>query len=88
MYRKGSELEPPIIEVRSLIDGLKDKRDALRKVNPHLYEAINKTMRYAALFRYVKANSPLSWNAFCAQVKDRLPEPSVVTPYSWEASSK
>lgn len=84
LYRQAKGLEPPIVEVRSLTDYLKDKREVLRKVNPHLYDEINDTMRYAALFRYVKANNPSSWKAFHAQIKDRVPEPSIVTPYSWE----
>jgi tetratricopeptide (TPR) repeat protein len=87
LYKQIAELDRPVIGVRAITDSLKNKRKMLRQVNPPLYEAVNKTMRYAALFRYVKAHNPQSWKAFYAQVATQVPEPDVTTPNAWKANS-
>lgn len=85
LYDQAEDLDRPVVEVSSLTQGLKSKRSVLRQINPHLYDEINKTMRYAALFRYVKLNYPSSWKIFYAQLANKEPEPAVVTPYSFTA---
>lgn len=84
LRRQADELEAPITEIRPLIDALEDNKEARRKLNPQLYKETTDTMRYAALFRYVKATNPQSWKAFCAQLRGRVPKPSVITPYAWQ----
>jgi tetratricopeptide (TPR) repeat protein len=85
LYDQAEDLDRPVVEASSLTQGLKSKRSVLRQINPHLYDEINKTMRYAALFRYVKLNYPSSWKIFYAQLANKEPEPAVVTPYSFTA---
>jgi len=52
----------------------------ISEMNPLVYESVSNTMKYAALFRYVKQNYPARWQTFLQSVWYVRPKPQVVTP--------
>ncbi|MCC6725778.1 MAG: hypothetical protein IT258_14810 [Saprospiraceae bacterium] len=72
-----------IVEVSNLTNQLKQKREELRNLNPDVYNAAEKTMRYAAFFRFLKKYYPTDWNNFLRTIGDVNIEPSVKTPTKW-----
>lgn len=84
---QGGGREPRVVEVRSVTEGMKAKRSALRKLNPVVWNAVVNTMQYAAFFRYMKRNKPAVWSSFLNQVQ-RVPVlPRVKTPTRWKRSA-
>lgn len=77
------KMEPEVMAVETLTQGLKQKPDTLRQLNPAVYDAAQNTMRFAALFRFVKQRNPESWNEFMAQVLHAEVSPAVKTPTQW-----
>ncbi|MEO0082552.1 MAG: hypothetical protein ABIL25_09765 [candidate division WOR-3 bacterium] len=59
---------------------LTERSDQIRLLNPVVWDAGMTTMRYAALFRYVKEHYPEAWRSFIAQIEGIEPEPRVETP--------
>lgn len=84
LVKKINAMEPEVLEVKKLTDGLKQKSDALRRLNPAVYDAATKTMRFSALFRFVKQRNPENWNKFLAQIQEVKIFPAVKTPTQWE----
>jgi len=81
-----NNMEPNVSEVSVLIQGLQKNRDALLNFNPSVYNATATTMRYAALFRYVKKNNLNAWKTFFDNIRLFIIEPSVKTPTRWDMS--
>lgn len=56
----------------------------LAEMNPAVWNAARKTMRYSAFFRYCKKTHPAAWKEFVQQVKTGLKlaeaQPAVITP--------
>ena len=56
----------------------------LAEMNPAVWNAARKTMRYSAFFRYCKKNHPAAWKQFLQQVRTDLrlaeAQPPVITP--------
>jgi len=76
-------MEPQVREVPALTATMKEAREALQEFNQPVYNAATTTMRYAALFRYVRQRDPEAWSAFIAQLASVQVEPHVVTPTTW-----
>ena len=66
----------PIKELDELFVKMKDD---VRLINPAVWNASTKLLRFAALFRYFKGRSPIQWGQFVAQIQGRRMSP-VVTP--------
>lgn len=60
--------------------------EMLRRINPVVWDTGVKVMRYAAFFRYYKANYPAPWRAFLTQVRQIKVSPQVRTPAIMERS--
>lgn len=60
----------------------------LRSINPAVYQAAENTMKFSALFRYVKEQNPLQWQQFMNKIKTVKIEPAVVTPTVFNRSLK
>jgi len=55
--------------------------ELIQKLNPTVFEATAKTMRYAAFFRYLKINSPEEWEVFIQDIKNVSYQPAtIITP--------
>ncbi len=52
----------------------------LYRTNPEVYHSTRVTMRFAALFRYIKQQNPAGWAAFLKELEDVQTSPAVVTP--------
>ncbi|HYT90896.1 MAG TPA: hypothetical protein VEL76_19455 [Gemmataceae bacterium] len=52
----------------------------LEHVNPAVYGSLVKTMRYAAFFRYCKANHAAAWRNFLQSIEAVNPTPAAATP--------
>ncbi|MBN2103764.1 hypothetical protein JW835_06965 [bacterium] len=59
---------------------ISDYPDLLRAINPCVWDAAVKTMRYAAFFRYVEEQFPHQWENFMAEINMIKPEPQLITP--------
>ncbi|MES2848111.1 MAG: hypothetical protein V4685_03585 [Bacteroidota bacterium] len=66
--------------VSSLSNNLSNKPELFRNINPAVWDAGVKTMRYGAFFRYCKENFPAQWKIFMAQIKRVLVYPVAKTP--------
>ncbi len=69
-----------IIYLKEFSDDVSAKPELFQASNPAVWNATVNTMRYAAFFRYIKANYPETWFAFIKQIKTVKPEPDVITP--------
>lgn len=78
-----NSLEPKVTEVKGLTAELKSTSGDMRNLNPQVYDAATSTMRYAALFRYVKRTNQEAWTAFLHEMNAIRPLPHIVTPTSW-----
>jgi len=75
------ETMPVTSEVTELRQMLSSRMEMVRGINPAVWDAGATVMRYAAFFRYVKANYPQTWQSFMAQIeRAHAPQPSVKTP--------
>lgn len=61
-------------------DRLTDQIRQQKGINPVVYSALVKTMRYAALFRHVKEQAPEEFAAFLESIEDVPALPEVRTP--------
>jgi hypothetical protein len=69
-----------IIYLKEFSDDVSSKPELFEAANPAVWNASVKTMRFAALFRYIKINYPETWLAFINQLKSIDPEPRIITP--------
>ncbi|HZI20621.1 MAG TPA: hypothetical protein VEY09_18775 [Pyrinomonadaceae bacterium] len=70
-----------VTEMRELSRQVSAETRRLRAINPAVWDAGVAVMRYGAFFRYVKANHPVRWRAFMAQInRAPAPPPRVTTP--------
>lgn len=76
-------LEPTVHPVPAITEPLRKLQDALRTHNAPVYDAATRTMRYAALFRYVKQTSPGHWSSFLDSLAGVDVDPDVKTPTRW-----
>jgi len=60
----------------------------LRLLNPAVYRASENTMKFSALFRYVKEQNPTQWLKFMDKIKEVRVEPAIVTPTVFNSSGK
>jgi hypothetical protein len=68
-------------DVKELSQMLANNTEMIRAINPAVWDAGVVVMRYAAFFRYVKANYPEQWRSFRAQIgRAPAPQPPVKTP--------
>jgi hypothetical protein len=69
-----------VIYLKGFSDDVSSEPELFEAANPAVWNATVSTMRFAAFFRYVKANFPETWLAFLNQVKSLDPEPRIYTP--------
>jgi hypothetical protein len=69
----------PVAEVTRVTQGVKDRVDQLRILNPAVWDAVVTTAEYAAFFRYVRKHNPAGWQTFMGQIARVSPTP-VKTP--------
>jgi hypothetical protein len=69
-----------VIYLKGFSDDVSSEPELFEAANPAVWNATVSTMRFAAFFRYVKANFPETWLAFLNQVKSLDPEPKIYTP--------
>src|SRR5579859_5491867 len=55
-------------------------RDRVRAANPVIYQAVSDTMRFGALFRYLRTSMPATWRSLLSQISQLAPLPRVQTP--------
>lgn len=73
-------LETETAPVPEMSRSLRQIAPAVRGLNPAVFEAATRTMRFAALFRHVKERSPESWGTFITATSRVQPKPPVLTP--------
>ncbi|WP_456438566.1 hypothetical protein [Psychroserpens sp.] len=54
----------------------------LEKINPMVYKAADNTMKFSALFRYIKRNNPENWAKFITKIENVEISPKIKTPTS------
>lgn len=64
----------------TITKSLSEKIKEHRGINPAVYDAVKKTMRFSALFRTARSDAPDKFNDFIASVQNVQPEPQVETP--------
>jgi hypothetical protein len=79
----ANNFEPVISEAEVLTRGMRENTQALYSFNPAVFGAAIATMRYAAFFRYIKAQNIVSWNTFMEKITGVAVEPKVETPTRW-----
>ena len=70
----------PTAEVHNTTYRIRNEKEKIQELNPAVYDAVLKTMRYSAFFRYFKLNSPKNWNSFFNKIRTIIIEPNVTTP--------
>lgn len=66
--------------VPQLTKEMKNQAILLSKLNPAVYEAVQKSSSYASFFRYVKINYNANWKAFVKSISGVNIVPVVKTP--------
>jgi hypothetical protein len=66
--------------LKELSDRMSARPQMLEACNPEVWKATTNTMRYAAFYRFIKANYPEQWKRFYNQVLVLEPVPEVITP--------
>ena len=69
-----------IVMLKEFSDRMSSRPQMLEACNPEVWKATTNTMRYAAFFRFIRANFPVQWQEFYIQFSDVEPAPEVVTP--------
>jgi hypothetical protein len=69
-----------VVYVSNLSRSLSGQPQLFRNINPAVWDAGVKTMRFAAFFRYCKANFPDQWKIFMKHIKTISITPAVETP--------
>lgn len=69
-----------VVYLNTLSSSSATQSDVFRSINPAVWDAGVKTMRYSAFFRYCKEKFPDEWKTFMAQVKRINIAPAVTTP--------
>jgi hypothetical protein len=69
-----------VIYLKGFSDDVSSKPELFETANPAVWNATVNTMRFAAFFRYVKANFPKAWLVFQNQIAEVDPEPRIFTP--------
>ncbi|MEA5447547.1 hypothetical protein VB780_03130 [Leptolyngbya sp. CCNP1308] len=72
-----------VVPVSSLTERIRTALPFVQEYNTAVYGAAMNTMRFSALFRYVKQTNPDSWRSFLGQVSTLAPQPYVDTPTRW-----
>lgn len=57
-----------VVPLKEYTERMSSDTNLLRSINPAVWDAGVEVMRYAAFFRYVKANYPAQWDGFTAQL--------------------
>jgi hypothetical protein len=73
-----------VVEVKELNETMKSNGKLLQSFNPAVWNAATNTVRYSALFRYIKQTNPSSWKKFQKQIMTIVAEPQIKTPNSWK----
>jgi hypothetical protein len=66
----------------ALTSAIRLRSSEVRNLNPLVYDAAARTMRFAAFFRYVRENYPAEWQSFIASIINVRTMPAVLTPTS------
>jgi len=69
-----------VIYLKGFSEDVSSKPELFEAANPAVWNATVNTMRFAAFFRYVKANFPKAWLTFQNQIAEVDPEPRIFTP--------
>jgi hypothetical protein len=87
--RLTSPPEWEVKEVSELTRDLGKRMDYLAKINPAVYDAVDKTMKFGAFFRYVRAEYPEAWVAFVGQISSVELDSGLVvkTPSIWTSQN-
>lgn len=67
-------------QIESLSKSMSSHPNLLKAINPAVWNATVKTMRYAAFFRYVKENHKEAWDKFVKSLENIEVYPKVTTP--------
>ena len=79
----SNPISTKVIKVSRLTDKMKEETETIQNLNPAVYDVANKTMRFAAFFRYIKAHNRISWKRFLQQIRYVEIEPAIETPTKW-----
>ncbi len=78
---RGLNDRDKVTPLTDLSNQVSKRPSMLRVINPAVWDAGVKLMRYSAFFRYFKQKHPTQWRAFMAQIdKAPAPSPRVTTP--------
>lgn len=69
-----------VVPLTEYSERISSETDMLRKINPTIWDSGVNAMRYAAFFRYYKAEHPSQWQAFLARLRGVSISPQVRTP--------
>lgn len=84
LANKIDQLEPAVIYNKEVTEEMKRTYSKLRSLNPLVFDAAERTMRYAAFFRFIKKINYDSWSDYFNQVRSVRIKPVVNTPTAWE----
>jgi hypothetical protein len=88
LARLDETLDADVEGVTTLTTALRAKTAALARVNPAVYSAARRTLRYSAFFRYVKGSNPGNWQEFMTAMESVHPQPIVSTPTQFPKHSR
>ncbi|OAD21100.1 hypothetical protein THIOM_003146 [Candidatus Thiomargarita nelsonii] len=69
-----------VTELTNPIQLMKEQKDSVQAINPTVFDATLKTMRWSGFFRYIKRKNPVGWENFLQQLAPVKVIPVVKTP--------
>lgn len=76
-----------VVSLTTLNKFVNSRLSMVKAINPVVWDAATVTMRYAAFFRYCKAQNATNWQEFLERVRAVRVEPAVETPAILELAS-
>jgi len=80
------DFEPAVVEVTALTEWMRDNYGITQKLAPFVFDAVDKTAQYAALFRGAKASHAPDWADFRDEVTRSIRLSPVETPNQFQRS--
>ena len=80
LFEELQNYEPEIQEVEDLTQIVKENYNQVSMVAPFVYEAVEKTSDFSALFRGIKQQNAGEWQSFLDTVRSNISLPPVETP--------
>lgn len=78
-----NKMVPTVTKVENLTNKMKTLHAEVHKFNPAVSKAVEATVFYAALFRYIRAKDPGNWQQFLTSLPPVSSLPLVRTPTRW-----